>query len=64
MDGDEGEHCEAFLVVEVAEDARDGLFAFVVGEDLDERVGGAGAGLEMLVSWYDMRCGLVRTSVE
>ena len=39
VDDDEGEHGEALLVVEVAEDAWDGFLAFAVGEDLDEGVG-------------------------
>jgi hypothetical protein len=43
VDGDEGEHCQALVVVEMAEDARDDLFAFAVGEELDEGVWCCGA---------------------
>ena len=38
VDYEEGEEGESLLVVEVAIHARDGLFAFAVGEDLDEGV--------------------------
>jgi hypothetical protein len=43
VDYDEGEHGETLLFVEMAEDAWDCFFAFAVGENLDEGVGGAGA---------------------
>jgi hypothetical protein len=38
VDDHEGEHSETLLLVEVAEDAWDGLLAFAVGEDLYEGV--------------------------
>lgn len=39
VDGNESEHGQALLVVEMAEDARNGLFAFGVAENLDKGVG-------------------------
>ena len=44
MDYEEGEEGEALLLVEVAVDAGNGLFAFAVGEEGDEGMRGCGAG--------------------
>ena len=38
MDDNEGEHGKALLFIEVAEDTRNGLLAFAMGQNLDEWV--------------------------